>query len=495
MGKLDNFRQARAAKRINRGLQILLALLLTVQLNYLASRHFWREDITAGHRYSLSPETLAYIQQIREPVTIILASDPEQGAQSSQEADARRKIFNDVSQLLREYEYAGREGGRINVEYVDIFRNSSKTEELVRRYGLRPDDNNAIVVICGDRYRELDPTNDLYVVREEEPIFVGEAALTSALLDVTRTDQSKIYFTSGHGEMALDSVSPQRGLSGLSAFLKRRSHAVEPLDLTRVRTVPEDASLIVIAGPQTPFLPIEQEKLRQYMNLHNGRLLVLLDPGRKNGLDDLMYDWGILSDDMLVIEPSEDFLASQGNMLVGHYANSPVTEYLRQNQLRVLFGPTRPVREDPGAPRDDRRRLQEVLATSPNSWAERNYRTPPYAYDKLSDLPPPISLAVTAERQEGNDLGINLSGGRMVVFGNSNWVANQMLVQSNQVLFFSTLNWLLNQQNLVNIPPRITETQQLVISQQGLRTVVLWLFIVPVAAGLLGLLVAMLRRR
>lgn len=495
MGKLDNFRQARMAKRINRSLQILLALLLTVQLNYLASRHFWRADITAGHRYSLSAETLAYIQQIREPVRIILASDPEQGAQSSQEADARRKIFSDVSELLREYEYAGRDGDRIQVEYVDIFRNSTKTEELVRRYGLRPDDNSAIVVVCGDRYRELDPSTDLYVVRDELPVFVGEAALTSAILDVTRSDQGKIYFTAGHGEMALDSVSPQRGLSGLNAFLRRRSHNTELLDLTRVRAVPEDASLVVIAGPQTSFLPIEQEKLRQYMNQHNGRLLVLLDPGRKNGLDDLLYDWGILSDDMLVIEPSEDFLASQGNMLVGHYANSPVTDYLRRNQLRLLFGPTRPVREDPGAPRDERRRLQEIIATSPDSWAERNYRTPPYTYDRLSDLPPPISLAVTAERLDSNDLGINLTGGRMAVFGNSNWVSNQMLVQSNQMLFFSTLNWLLNQQNLVNIPPRVTETQQLIISQQGMRRVVMWLFIVPVCAGALGLLVALLRRR
>lgn len=497
MGKFDNFRQARRAKRLNRIVQILLALSLTVLLNFIASRHFWREDITENNRYSLSPETLAYIQQLREPVRIILASDPEQGAQSGEEAEARKRIFNDVSGLLREYEYAGWSGNdsNIQIEYVDIFRNSTKTEELVREYGLRPDDNNAIVVVSGERYRELDPMNDLYIVRNDQPVFVGESALTSAILDVTRPEQSKIYFTGGHGEMAPDSVSPQRGLSALHAFLKRRSYATELLDLTQVKAVPEDASLVIIAGPQTAFLPIEQEKLRQYMNLHNGRLLILTDPGRRHGLDDLFYDWGVLSDDMLVVEPAEDSLASQGNLLVGNYGRSPVTDYLRTNQLRLLFGPTRPVREDPGAPRDERRHLQEIVASSQQSWAERNYRQQPYRYDKLSDLPAPVSLGLTVERVENNDLGINLAGGRMAVFGNSSWASNQMFGHSNSILFFNTLNWLLNQQSLMNIPPRITEMQQLVISQQGLRNVVLWLLAVPVAAAIAGLFVGMARRR
>ena len=41
-------------------------------------------------------------------------------------------------------------------------------------------------------------------------------------------------------------------------------------------------------------------------------MIVLLNPGRRHGMDDLFYDWGILAEDMAIFDNSEDFRARGG---------------------------------------------------------------------------------------------------------------------------------------------------------------------------------------
>lgn len=492
MSSLDDFRVARWVKGVNRALQVLLALSLAAALNFIAARHFTRSDLTRTHRYSLAPETLAYLQEIKEPIRVIV-TEPADSAPFE-----AREIFADIQNLLREFEYAARRNGQANitVEYVNIYTDSEVAEELVSQYNVKPEADNAIVVVSGEEYHEVFPV-DLYDADSPaEKVFTGEQAFTTAILDVMRPDKTTLYFTSGHGEMRLDDVSPRRGLSQLATFLRRRNYLAKELDLTRAEAVPEGASLVVVAGPQTPFLPVEQEKLRRYLDEQDGRLLVLLDPAREHGLDDLFFDWGVLADDMVVLEASENFVASGGDMLVAKYGEHPLTQYLLDNQLKSLFGLSRPVRIDPGSPLDDRLQAVELLGSSELSWAERNYRDEPRQFDEASDLPGPVSLAVASERVTGSDLGLDLQGGRVAVFGNAGWIANAKFYSgANPILFHNLLNWMLDQKEMVNVPPRVIEKHQLLISRQEAIDIYLRLLILPVGVALLGLGISMARRR
>ena len=133
--------------------------------------------------------------------------------------------------------------------------------------------------------------------------FNGEQLFTSAIVEVSQNKRPKIYFLAGHGEMSLDEIDPNRGLSRLKQFLLERNFDLQGIDLTTVETIPEDADLVVIAGPQAPFRPIEVERLRNYLD-DQGKLIVFLQPYVPHGLDDLFYEWGILADDRIVVDQS-----------------------------------------------------------------------------------------------------------------------------------------------------------------------------------------------
>jgi hypothetical protein len=72
MSRFDDFRCATPLRRLNKFVQILLALCLIAGLNTLATRHYLREDISRQGAFSLSPETMAYLRSLKEPVQVIV---------------------------------------------------------------------------------------------------------------------------------------------------------------------------------------------------------------------------------------------------------------------------------------------------------------------------------------------------------------------------------------------------------------------------------------
>ncbi|QYY36801.1 GldG family protein [Ruficoccus sp. ZRK36] len=493
MSRMEEFSYARWVLRINRLVQVILFISLVAAVNYIASHNFERVDLTRNNRYSLSAETLAYLEQIQQPVRIIVTTPPESAPEEM------RFIFRQVSRLLREYELESRtKGGEsmIDVEYVNVYRQSDKAEELVNKFGISPDQDNVIVVASGDRYKQILPLDMWKTDEGGVSAFQGEQAFTSAILDVTNQNAKTIYHLLGHGEMRADDVDPLRGFSRVSYYLRQRNFKQEPLDLMEVPKVPEDAGLVIIAGPQTQLLPPEQEKLRRYLTEDNGRMLVLLEPGNPHGLDDLFYDWGIMSDDMIVLEASNEFIASEGDSLVGNFTEHPVTKILRDNKLKVLVGLSRPVRPDLGAPIDNSLEITPLMASSPNSWAERDYLRKPLQYNEETDLAGPIPLAMVSERSAGSRFGLNIPGGKLVVFGNAGMFSNNRFpAAANETLFHNLIHWILDQESLVNIEPRKLENYKLSLSRQDLIDTGLRLLILPGAVALLGVMITFIRRR
>src|SRR5580704_4272813 len=93
MPAFESFRATRWVRTANLLLQAVLFLTLVGGINYLAGSHALRYDLTRYRRFSLSPETLAYLKDLQSPVRIIV---------TVAEADADPEVRG----LLREYAYA-----------------------------------------------------------------------------------------------------------------------------------------------------------------------------------------------------------------------------------------------------------------------------------------------------------------------------------------------------------------------------------------------------
>ncbi len=489
--RFNEFRHTRRFRAINRAAQILLGLSLIIALNFLASKHFHRIDLTQTGSYTLAPETRAYIRELQEPVKIIVTIP------NNPEIPESVQVHRHLQKLLREYEAAGMKDGRrlVEIEFVDIYRQRSRAQELANLYKLTQE--NVIIVARGDRTQEI-RAGQLYERRGQEIVgFRGEKAIPSAIVDVTAGAADKVYFVVGHGEMRLDDVDPLRGLSQLESFLRERNYLLATLDLAVEPAVPSDADLVIIPSPQASFLAEEVEKLRRYMTERNGRMIVLLDPGRRHGLEDLFFDWGILTDDMAVMEMGADYRSQSGDLIIRRFAEHPITNLLIEYQITALFGQPRPVRTDPAALANERIRVEQLLGTSEQSWAERDYRTQdPIVFDQGRDLRGPVSIAAISTRSVGSDLGINIPGGRLAVFGNSDFISNNLLrAFGNRTLFFNTMNWALSRNSMLNIPTRPLESYQIVMSEKDLNRILIHFSIMPIAIALFGTFIFIIRRR
>lgn len=486
--KPPSFRKVRWVRTLNLLAQAVLFLTFFGGVNYLATHYAWRFDLTKNRSHSLSPETLSYLKNLSQPVRIIVTLTPDDDNQQVAQA------YRDVSGLLREYGYAtaGNERGRITTDFIDVYQRRRDAEAL----GIGQP--NIILVLSGDKRRVVG-LDELYQIENlEKTAFKGEQAITAAILDVSSPAKKKIYFLTGHGEMSIDDVSPDRGLSTLQGELELRNFAVESIDLAQQPEIPADAAVLVIAGPQGRYDPLEEELIRQYLSTRAGRVLALLPPLHPHGLDNLLFDWGILADDVLIYDRSRAGQSETGDLILPALAEHPVSQSLLSGKIPLRFGPSRSVRPDPGRALDSNLVVTPLIATTEQAWGERNYRERAVpVYNEGIDLPGRLTVVTASERVTArNNLPFSVPGGRFVAFGSADWIANGRLgTIGNLSLFMSAVNWTTDRDIDLNVPARPVSRFQLSLTQQQLQRLRYSLiFALPGIAALLGLVVYWTRR-
>jgi len=491
MRQPDSFRAARLVRLVNLFLQALLFLTLFAGLNYVALNHAWRFDLSQGRRFQLSAETKAYLERLNEPVRVVvsLAAD----ATNDDVAQAKR----DLTALLREYTYEAARNPRapITVEHLNIYQRPARAAEL----GI--EEPNAVVLLSGPR-RHAMALGEFYRIRQgRRDEFVGEAALTSGLLTVSNPVKKKIYFVGGHQEMLPDEVDPVRGLSQFRDELRVRNFDIARLELSVSQQVPDDASLLIIAAPQGRFGKYEEDLLRSYMQTRAGRVIVLLEPGRPHGLENLFLEWSILVFDNLLID--FDNLTTTGDLILRNFLDDPLTAHHRKTDDKLYVGACRVVDREPGPSLEEGLSVRTLVAAGANAWGETDYRNLQKApkFDEGFDMRgspgrPNLGVVTISERLKPANLPLSVRGGRLAVIGTGDLVTNNRISSTGNLQFMLNLvRWATDSEVEVNIPARSIPRYQLTLTEKELGRLRLGLFlVVPGLTALLGLIVYWTRR-
>ncbi len=491
MAHYDSFRAARWIRFINLVLQALFFLTLFGGLNYIALNHAWRFDLTQHRRHSLSAETRSYLEQLDRDVRIIVTIANDGTDEEITQA------YRDISGLLREYTYLARNNakGKVEVRYLDVYQSRKDAEAL----GL---DTPNQVVLISDNHRRVLTLGDFYSTRDRRREgFRGESTLTAALLDVSSPEKKKIYFLAGHGEMRPEDVDRRRGLSGIRDELRARNFEVASLDLSLSRKIPDDAALIIVTSPQGRLQPFEEELFRNYLTTRAGRLFLLLDYGIPHGLENLLFDWGIIVQDNLIIDLDPSSITETNDMRLWRFSRDPashITDNLINNDMSLIVGPARTVSDDLGRSLDDGLRVKKLIATSASAWGETSYRIRNVlpAYTPGQDLKGELGVMVISERLKPANLPLSVRGGRLAVIGTADLVTNDRIITvGNLNLFLATVNWAVDRDTQLNIPVRPIERFQLALSAEELVRLRLGLLLgVPGLVAALGFVVYLTRR-
>ena len=85
-----------------------------------------------------------------------------------------------------------------------------------------------------------------------------------------------VYFLTGHGERDIEQAG-ETSMTRAKTTLESKNYTVKTLNLLAENQIPEDASLIVIAGPLQPVSEEEVQLLKDYL-ASGGSLIVMEDP-------------------------------------------------------------------------------------------------------------------------------------------------------------------------------------------------------------------------
>ena len=204
----------------------------------------------------------------------------------------------------------------------------------------------------------------------------GEQELTNGLIKVIQGKTHKVYLVQGHGEHTPD-TNDRTGYSTIATSLKNDNFGTETIVLAQQKAVPEDASVLVIAGPKTDFFPAEVEMLKKYL-AKGGKVLFLLDPPDRadsaplTNLIALAKDWGIDVGTNIVVDVERDgSVARHGRLGAGRRQGPDPPDY-RSIQLADRIPLARSVNSIRRG--GQRSQSQNLVDTSKNSWAETDIK-------------------------------------------------------------------------------------------------------------------------
>jgi ABC-type uncharacterized transport system involved in gliding motility auxiliary subunit len=443
---------------------IVVFLGILIAVNYLSVRQSKRWDLTANQVYSLSDQTIKILKELKEPVTFVVFD--------------KQTNFDGFRDRLGEFTY---HSTNVKTEFVDPDREPARAKEAqIQSYG-------TIVI--------------KYLDRTERVTSSEEQAITNGLIKAVTGAARKVYFTQGHGEKDI-AATDRTGFSTIVQSLQSDNYTVETLVLVQQKTVPADATVLVIPGPTTDFFPPEIEALNTYVN-GGGKVMVMLDPETKPGalsfplLTQFLTDWGIRAGNDVVLDASGmgQMLGTDASVPVAAaYPTHPISEGFRLVTAYPMARSMTPIEGGSGG-----HNAQPLVNTSPQSWSEADLASltgteGQLAFDAAKgDKMGPVTLgaassapAIAAPPAAGSSPLATpeperKTESRVVGIGDSDFAANFGLgISGNRDFFMNAVNWLAQQENLIAIRPREPEDRRLTLTaEQQQRIMLLCLFIIP----------------
>jgi ABC-type uncharacterized transport system involved in gliding motility auxiliary subunit len=399
---------------------------LLIAINYLAATYHRQFDLTAEKAFSLSPQSLNVVKNLRKPLK--LYGFVEGGRNRVAEA------------LYQEFAYGS---PLVSYELIDPNRHP----ELADRFKVSVI-NTTHLQYGGDKGSGTNVTDQT------------EEALTNGILKLVKTSSKTACFMTGEGEADPDDAQGPTGFAEFKRALEGESYQVRKLNLATEAKIPDDCAVLVIAGPTRPLVPHEIQSANDYID-RGGRTLVMLRPPQPGGSIDesalvkFIADWGIKAGDNVVVDQVVRLFAGPAlglNPLVNSYTPHAITASFDK---QTVFPMSRTV--DPIEPPKPGLTVTPLAKTSDTSWAETDlvgiFEKQTAAFggrDKKGPLN--VAGAVVANLDQ---LKRGKGEARIVVFGDTEFANNRFIENFfNRDFIINSVDWLAGEANSITIRPK-----------------------------------------
>ena len=267
---------------------VLLISLLLIVINLAGNFYFLRFDLTADHRYTLSPTTLKIIKEVKEPLIIDVFLKGEFPGEM-------KKLQTETQQILEEFKAYN---SNIMFQFVNPLEEEDKRDETIQSFverGLTP-----INVTLNDKGKQTQEVVFPWAITtyHEQSISVPllknimgastaekvvssvqhlEYAFTNAINTVTKKEHKKVIIIKGN-----DELDDQYIFNFIKSVKENYLIAKFPLDSININPTAglkflKKYDLAIIAKPKKPFSDEQKQVLDQFI-INGGKAIWLVDP-------------------------------------------------------------------------------------------------------------------------------------------------------------------------------------------------------------------------
>jgi hypothetical protein len=458
-------------------------------------------DLTYSESFTLNAPSLSVIQRVQaQGATMRLVG-------FFPRANLREQETADI--LLRQFDQQGDQN--IEVRFIDPNEEPLVAQQYAYNEYIalsNPSGDQTALFVSLVNAQGLPDSNTI------RPIWpIDERSISTAIAQLLNTNDTRIYFTTGHAEFDIESQAGT-GLNRAVGALGALSISAGKINLL-TDDIPADAAALVIAGNSAPFVAEEVAKIADYLENRKGRLIVLANPPYVDAT------FGGVSTPLLPDSPLGEYLWAQYGIrpqadLVVDFGSSFESEFIPVVARMELF---HPIMQDltndtavvfslatsfsiPSDPQGSQGLYSRVplLVSSDNSYGETTLQLLPSGtlseFEEASDLRGPLIMGVAVS--ETNEINLE-PGTRIAMVGDVDWLTNDFITRfpGNAALWAGIVTWAIGSPDMVTIDavanPYILPIEA--TEQERQRISLLTTLVLPSAVLVLGVGVWYLRRR
>ena len=367
---------------LQRALSALLLLAVLGLIIWFGGSYAVVADWTANDRHSLSDASIELLSALDQPLEITAFAREDEGLREA------------IRQLVTRYR---KYYPNIKLEFV----NPDTRPDLARSEGITA--NGELVI--------------RYASSREQISSLREADVSNAIARLTRTRDRWVAFMTGHGERKWDGER-NFDFGNFGKALLAQGFRVQEINLAQT-SLPRNVSLLVIASPQSSWLPAEIERVRRYLE-DGGNLLWLTDPAGVAKLPFLEKQLNIQVLDGTVVDANAQVFGITDPTI------AVITEYPEKGLTRG-FGKNTAFLRATGleASEQETWRAAPFLRTHSRSWLERDAINDTVSLDPVRDRVGPITIGFSLQRPLPSE---NAAGEareqRVIVIGDGDFLSN-----------------------------------------------------------------------
>lgn len=464
-------------------------VLINIILSVVTDSHPLYIDVTENASYQLQKETKEYLSEVKDPVDIYVLqkeTDFESGDSSTY------KYRVQANKLIHAMENSS---DNITLHYVDLAAEPTFTTPYTQVDWTK---SHAILVKSGDLYRAVDLT-DLFDFDQEQYSQYGtivitgqkvEQALTTAIVNVTTKEKTKVTVLTGQGE---------QDMSAFTKLLENNAYEIETVSLLN-ESISDDSEFVIIYDPDVDLDDKAYETLTKWLD-NDGKFghNLFYFPNDQHKLSDfpnlnaLLADYGMEVQYGYIYENSENYIIPGANHYISIYdygEDTAYTDNLRNSSIPVVMMLTMPVKITNDT-------MAKPLLTS----SDKSFLFPrDMEEEDLKSFEPKtesLNGAAIGIRNDGTEGSKNSS---VVVIGSYDALTSNYLsttAYNNAAYFVNLFNTLSSREDIsVVIEGKNPSSKELGITSMNaiLFPSILVRFVIPIAVLVIGLIIWIRRR-